>query len=37
MLQTFGKVEMRGDEQFHELVGVTLAVAGGVQAAMWTT
>ena len=37
LLQTFGRMEKRGDEHFRETVGVTLAVAGGVQAAMFNS
>jgi hypothetical protein len=34
LLQTFGRMERRGDEHFREMVGVTLAVARGVLAAL---
>jgi hypothetical protein len=34
LLQTFERMERRGDEHFREMVGVTLAVAGGVLAAL---
>ena len=37
LLQTFEKMERRGDEHFREMVGVTLAVAGGVQAGLMET
>lgn len=37
LLQTFGRMESRGDEAFRETVGVTLSVAGGVQAVMMET
>ena len=37
LLQTFGRMERKGDEHFREMVGVTLSVAGGVQAALIET
>ena len=37
LLQTFGRMERRGDEHFREMVGVTLAVAAGVQVALIET